>query len=218
MVAGALHPRSDFVTGDVAKAGLGGDNGSMVDPPAQTRLLLSRMGSGDEAAAAELLEALYADLRGLAGKYMAGERTGHTLQPTALVHEAWMRVAPAERAPSYDGRAHFVRTAARAMRNILVDHARARKTQKRGQGDVQNGLDEVLAGYEAEQVDVLELNDVLERLTEADPELGRVVELRFFGGQTLPDIAQLLGVSLTTAERRWRMARAWLRDEMAPPG
>ena len=184
-------------------------------PEDHTRLLLSRMESGDQAAAAELLEVLYSDLRGLAGKYMSSERTGHTLQPTALVHEAWMRVAGS--GGGFNDRAHFVRTASRAMRRILVDHARARKTQKRGQGEVQNGLDELIAGYESERIDVIELDDVLSRLGEVDPELGQLVELRFFGGLSLPEIAGLLEVSQTTVERRWRIARAWLRDEMSPP-
>ena len=190
-----------------------------MDSAERTRQLLARMRSGDDAAAADLYETLYADLRGLAGSYMAQERTGHTLQPTALVHEAWMRVAgprQGDGAGEYGDRAHFVRTAARAMRRVLVDHARARKTQKRGEGEVQNGLDEMLAGYAAERIDICELDDVLERLTETDPELGRLVELRFFGGQSLPRIAELLGVSQTTIERRWRIARAWLRTEMAP--
>jgi len=190
----------------------------MHEPPPddRTRVLLARMDSGDEAAAAELLETLYGDLRGLAGKYMSAERTGHTLQPTALVHEAWIRVAGASN--EFNDRVHFVRTASRAMRRILVDHARARKAQKRGEGEVQNGLDEMIAGYERERIDVIELDDVLARLVEVDPELGQLVELRFFGGQSLPEIAKLVGVSQTTIERRWRIARAWLRDELDPTG
>ena len=185
--------------------------------PGEATRILQRLQSGEADAAGELLAVLYGDLRRIAAGFMGDERTGHTLEPTALVHEAWLRIAPeggAGGAAHFEGRAHFVRTAARAMRNVLVDHARARKAEKRGGDRARSPLDDVLAYYEQSEIDVLSLHETLERLSSMDPELGRLVELRFFGGQTLPEIAEVLGVSLATAERRWKVARLWLRREL----
>jgi RNA polymerase sigma factor (TIGR02999 family) len=157
----------------------------------------------------------YARLLQLARRYMARSAPEDTLQPTALVHEAWMRVRSAGDDPDrFNGREHFVSSAAQAMRHILVDHARARSAQKRGAGRAGLPLDHVLASFEERALDVVALDDALSELTAMDPELGRIVELRFFAGLTIGATAQAIGVSKPTIERRWRVARMWLRDRM----
>lgn len=176
--------------------------------------LLARMTSGDAAAGAELLEVLYRELRAVAGSCMRGEAIEHTLQPTALVHEAWVRLVDSDSTPAFEGRGHFVRTAAQAMRNVLVDHARKKRAQKRGSGAKGVPLDAVLAGFEERSLDVLELHDALEKLGRVDPELARLVELRFFGGLTVPEIAAATGRSVATVERAWSIARMWMRREL----
>ena len=190
------------------------------DPPGEletTRDLLQRVESGDKEAEGELLQRLFDELRRVAAGYLAGERTGHTLQPTALVHEAWMRLdgRSARDAVSWADRQHFVRTAAQAMRRILVDHARARNAQKRGQrADLpQEALVELVGTFES-QADVLELHEALERLGAFDEPLARLVELRFFAGLSVPEAAQAIGRSVSHVERQWRLARAWLRREL----
>ena len=145
---------------------------------------------------------------------MQGERTGHTLQPTALVHEAFLRLVPEGGAPQLEGRAHFLRVAARAMRRILVDHARARDADKRGGGRRPVALDDVLEAFAERDLDVLELSDAVEKLGAVDPELARLVELRFFAGLTIAETAAALGVSTPTVERHWRVARLWLAREL----
>jgi len=185
----------------------------MTEPGEATRLL-QRLSEGDQEAENELLPLLYQELLRLAGRFMGGERSDHTLQPTALVHEAYLRLMEGEGPHRWQDKTHFVRVAARAMRNVLVDHARARRTTKRGGGDKPVSLDEVLVFFEEQQLDVVELNDVLEKLMEIDEELGRVVELRFFVGLTIPEIADTLGLSVPTVERRWRVARMYLRREL----
>lgn len=183
--------------------------------------LLEQLSAGDRRAADLLLPLVYAELRRQAGRAMDRERADHTLQATGLVHETYLRLCDA--GTRWESRAHFVRVAANAMRNVLVDHARARRTQKRGEGRRQVALDSVLAAYEERHIDVLSLHEALERLLEVDEPLGRLVELRFFAELSIEDAARVLGVSTSTVERRWNVARLWLRRELArgdqaPPG
>jgi RNA polymerase sigma factor (TIGR02999 family) len=179
--------------------------------------LLNRASGGEVAAAADLLPLVYDELRALAEHFFRNERASHTLQPTALVHEAYMRLVDSD-AIEWKSRAQFFVIAAKAMRNILVDHARARGRQKRG-GDWQElTLDAVErdfnAGDGARAIDMLALDEALERLAKMDERKARLVELRFFAGLSSEDAARLLDISRTTAAEDWRMARAWLHREL----
>ena len=169
--------------------------------------LLAASRRGDSAAFDELLPMLYDELRAIADRHMRGERPDHTLQPTALVHEAFLRLSGAEIA--YDDRTHFIRAASQAMRRVLVDHARARQAAKRG-GNLRVTLDEALVPQDDRIVDLLVLDDALNRLAAAEPRWARVVELRFFGGLEVTEVADALGISTATAKRDWHFARAWL--------
>ncbi|MCB9897718.1 MAG: sigma-70 family RNA polymerase sigma factor [Planctomycetes bacterium] len=174
-------------------------------------LLLRRLGEGDGTARDELVPLLYDELHRIARAHMAAERAGHTLQPTALVHEAWMRLFDLPDALAGD-RQHFLSIAARVMRRVLVDHARARLTDKRGGDRTRLPLDDALQLYEQHAVDVPALDEALQKLAQMDEELAKLVELRFFGGLTNAEAAQVLGLSLRSAERGWATARAWLKD------
>ncbi|MEM9378593.1 MAG: ECF-type sigma factor [Planctomycetota bacterium] len=177
--------------------------------------LLARVEAGDGAAASELFPLLYDELRRIAGENMARERASHTLQPTALVHEAWVRLLSGQTdEASFQGREHFLRTAAQIMRRALVDHARARNTETRGGGAHSVELDEVVERFATEGTDLVELDDALRELERTDAELARVVELRTFGGLSMEEVAGALGVSRATAERRARVARMWLARAM----
>ncbi len=181
----------------------------------QTTLLLRRMDEGDPQAAERLLGLLYGELHEVARGFMGGERAEHTLQPTALVHEAWLRLAGGEH-PSFADRAHFVAVAARAMRRILIDHARKRGAQKRGGKGTREALDEALLAYEQRgEADLLALHEALEELEGLDPQLVRIVEQRFFAGATNAEVARALGVSERTVERGWKTARAWLHGRLS---
>jgi RNA polymerase sigma factor (TIGR02999 family) len=180
-----------------------------------TTLLLKRMASGDSGAADELFPMLYGELHSLARGYMAGERRHHTLQPTALIHEAWLRLFGPDPQP-YQNRGHFVGVAARAMRRVLIDHARKRGAEKRGGEAERLPLDVALDLFEDSGPDLLVLDEALERLAGFDPELSRMVELRYFGGVSAAEIAEGLGVSTRTVERGLKTAQAWLRAEMGP--
>lgn len=178
--------------------------------------LLQAWGAGDANAADELLPLIYGHLRGLAREYLRRERGSHTLQPTALVHEAYLRLAGGA-SVQYQGRAHFYSLAARAMRRILVDHARARRAQRRGGAQEHVSLEEVdAAGWpgEGEGADFAALDDALQRLTHDHPRPGRVVELRFFGGMETGDIAEVLEVAERTVKRDWQFAKLWLHREL----
>ncbi len=177
----------------------------------QTAKLLIRMEAGDETAAAELLPVVYDEMRRIAKRLMVDERRNHTLQTTALIHEAWMRLGDSSR---YEDRRHFLRVAARAMRNVLVDHARAKRATKRGGGKPTAPLDDALAAYEAKDIDVVALNEALEKLGESDPELLRIVELRLFGGLTMKETGEVVGKTLRQVDRAWTFARGWLRREL----
>lgn len=197
--------------GDAAQAG---DGPHPVGHPTQ---LLQRMAAGDAGAEEELYTIVYDVLHRLARKHMAGQQVAHTLQPTALVNEAWLRLAGG-RPDGFRDRGQFLGFASRVMRSVLVDHARRRRADKRGGGAPKESLDLALAFYEESDVDLLDLEAALERLEAAEPELLRVVELRFFGGLTMEEAAEAMGVSLSTAERNWRLARVWLREQMAADG
>ncbi len=176
--------------------------------------MLLAWGEGDESARERLLAAVYDELRRLALAHMRREQANHTLQPTALVNEAYLKLVRQEDV-RWQGRAHFFGIAARLMREILVDHARRRTAEKRGGAEQQRlSLTAAGRGAAAEEVDTLALHEAIERLARLDPEQARVVELRFFGGLNIEDTAEVLGVSHATVERKWKLARAWLRREL----
>ncbi len=158
---------------------------------------------------------LYEELRSLAQAYLARERPDHTLQPTALVHEAYIRLLGKE-GLHYRGRAQFFSLMSKVMRQVLVDHGKARRAAKRGGGHSRVVLDDVVSLFGAPSIDIVALDEALSKLDQLDPQQGRIVELRFFGGLTIKEIADLLGVSQSTVERDWRLARAWLRCQMDP--
>jgi RNA polymerase sigma factor (TIGR02999 family) len=177
--------------------------------------LLEAAGSGAQGAVNQLLPRVYEELRQLAGACLAGERPGGTLQATALVHEAYLRLVRQETI-GFAGRAQFFAAAATVMRRILVDHSRARRRQKRGGDAVRVTLDEALAVFQNAVPDVSDLDAALIALAEIDPRKARLVELRFFAGASMEEAARMLGVTQRTAERDWRFARAWLRDRLEP--
>lgn len=173
---------------------------------------LRRLADGEVDAEERLLELLYAELRRMAAWAMRGERRDHTLEPTALVHEMWARLF-AQEPPQFDTKGHFLRVAARAMRRVLIDHARAKRTQKRdGQHVHLSLLDDSLIAASERSLDLLALEEALERLEAVDAELARLVELRFFAGLTIEATSQVLGRSTASLERDWRVARALLLD------
>ncbi len=161
---------------------------------------------------------VYDELRRLAAAALRHERPDHTLQPTALVHEAYLRLAE-EPSARWQNRGHFLAVAARAMRRILVDHARRHKAAKRGAGVIRITLDDdmerVAAALPADGVDLVALDDALSRLGGLDPRQARIVELRFFGGLSVEETASIVGASARTVKRDWQLARAWLKREMA---
>ena len=177
--------------------------------------LLQAWAAGDQAALDELLPLVYQDLRRQARWYMRAQPVGHTLQTTGLVHEAYLRLVD-QSAVEWKGRAHFFGVAAKAMRSILVDHARARSAAKRGGAARAITLDEAggIAGSQA-SVDVLALDEALGRLAELDSRKSQLVELRYFGGLGIDEAAAVLGVSPATVKREWTTARAWLRRELS---
>jgi RNA polymerase sigma factor (TIGR02999 family) len=177
-------------------------------------VLLDRARQGDASATDELLPLVYEELRRLADQFLAGEQPGQTLQPTALVHEAYLRlVGPAS--ASWENRAHFFGAAARAIRRILIERARARRRLRRGEGARPLALDDVVdpAAPEA-RLDLLELDEALERLAQIDAQKARIIELRFFGGLSTEETAEALGLSPSTITRDWRFARIWLHREL----
>lgn len=178
-------------------------------------VLLQRLARGEPEAEAALFLLVESELRRLASAQLGSQRADHTLQVTALVNEAWMRLAlPAAR--GMDGREHFLAVAARAMRCVLVDHARARNAAKRDGQRERLPLGEAVAFYEDRACDLVELDSALQRLTERQPRQGKVVELRFFGGLSVDETARVLGVARATVMRDWHLARIQLREELAP--
>ena len=187
----------------------------MCDPSELVRLL-DRALAGDPNADAELMPHVYADLRQMAAKYLRRERRDHTLQATALVHEAYLRLVGRKEAGGWRGRTHFFATSAQVMRRILTDHARQTKAVKRGAGLPELELDDALliGGQDCRMI--ADLDEALTRLGEFAPRQARVVEMRFFGGMSEEEIAQELDVSTRTVKRDWNVAKAWLYGELVP--
>jgi RNA polymerase sigma-70 factor, ECF subfamily len=177
-----------------------------------TRLLVD-MQTGSKDAEARLLAVLYDELRRLASSYLRRERPDHTLQPTALVHEAYLRLVEQSQ-QNWQNRAHFLAVSAHVMRQILVDHARQRKAAKRGGQERPLPLDETMVPGTQRAEELVALDDALCRLETIDQRQSQVVELRFFGGLTEEEISHILGISVRTIKRDWNVARAWLHAEM----
>ena len=186
---------------------------SMESSRSEVTALLQLWSDGRREALDRLLPQIYAELRRLASSYLRRERPDHTLQPTALVHEAFIKLID-QRAVRWQNRAHFFGIAAQAMRRILVDHARAHAAGKRGDGARRIPLEDVLILTEMPNADLLALDEVLTRLAVLDPQQSRVVELRFFGGLTMEETAEVLHISPATVGREWTLARAWLYAEL----
>ncbi len=178
-----------------------------------TSLILAELGRGDPTAADRLMPLVYSELRGLAERYLQRERTDHTLQATALVHEAYLRLVDQSRV-DWKSRAHFFAVAAEMIRRVLVDHARRHRAAKRGGTVRRVGLDERLGSEDHDRIDLLALDEALDELATLNDRHRRVVELRFFGGLTVEESAHVLDVSPETVRADWRMARAWLHDRI----
>jgi RNA polymerase sigma-70 factor, ECF subfamily len=180
----------------------------------EVTLLLHRVAGGDSDAESRLLSLIYAELHRMAGRYMRRERTGHTLQATALVNEAYLRLVD-QAGQDWKSRAHFFAVAAQVMRRVLVDHARHHLAQKRGQGMQQVTLDDQLAIGRYEPELFLSIDEALTRLAQWDARQCQVVEMRFFAGLTDEETAEALGISVRTVQRDWGMAKAWLMAELS---
>jgi RNA polymerase sigma factor (TIGR02999 family) len=178
----------------------------------QVTELLARWGDGDKDAREALIPVVYQELRRIAGKCLAGHQH-QTLQSTALVHEAYLRLA-GQSSLRAENRGHFLAIAARLMRQVLVDHARAKSAAKRGSGCVTLTFDEAIALPETSHVDLVSLDDALKSLSSMDPRQAQIVDLRFFGGLSIEDTAQVLGISPATVNREWSTARMWLQREL----
>ncbi|MDE3164240.1 MAG: sigma-70 family RNA polymerase sigma factor [Acidobacteriota bacterium] len=187
----------------------------LADSVGEVSVLLAEMRSGRNDALGRLLPLVYNELRRLAGRYMRDERRGHTLQPTALVHEAYLRLAGQDRA-NWQNRAQFMGIAGQLMRRLLVDHARKRHAAKRGGSMVtlDEGLAKPGAGF-AEPEEILSVDEALTKLEQLDTQQSRVVELRYFGGLSPEETAEAMGISQRTVEREWAFAKAWLRAQLA---
>lgn len=176
--------------------------------------ILEGASRGDPSSAEQLLPLVYAELRRLAARRLAHERPGQTLQPTALVHEAYLRLVD-QRQVQWQNRAHFLAVAAQAMRRILVDHARARSAAKRGNAEVHMQIEDAHITVDGPSLDIVALDNALTRLAARDARQVQVVELRFFGGLSVEEAAEVLGVSAATVKREWSFAKAWLRRELS---
>lgn len=186
----------------------------MADSLGEITQLLAELKSGNREAEAKLVPLVYDELRRLAAHYMRQERRDHTLQATALVHEAYLRLV-GQRDVNWQSRAHFFGVAAQLMRRILVDYARARQTDKRGAGLQKASLEEALLFSDEQSGELLALDEALDRLAERDPRQSRIVELRFFAGLTVEETAEVLAISPKTVKRDWSVARAWLHGEIS---
>ena len=175
--------------------------------------ILEALAHGDPTAADELLPLVYQDLRKLAALKMAGQAPGHTLQPTALVHEAWLRLA-GKQPGRFAGRAHFYAAAAEAMRHILIDSARRKRAARHGGGQVRVEIEDVQIASLAEDDELLAVHDVLDKLAAEDPRKAELTKLRYFVGLTFEEAAEVLGISVATAKRHWAYARAFLYEEI----
>jgi RNA polymerase sigma-70 factor, ECF subfamily len=185
-----------------------------MDPAAEVTRLLLDLRNGNPEAVDRLMPIVYDELRRLAAHYLRDEHAAATLQPTALVHEAYLRLV-AQAMPDWESRSHFFGVAAHLMRQILVDHARRRDSQKRGGGQVPASLDQVIAFAPMKSDDILALDDALNALAEVDARKSKVIELRFFGGLSIEETARALNVSVGTIGREQRLAEAWLHRELS---
>jgi RNA polymerase sigma factor (TIGR02999 family) len=179
--------------------------------------ILTRMVAGDRSGIDELAPLVYQELRSIARRLLARERPGHTLQPTELVHEAYIKLAQQDRV-DWKGRSHFFAVGAHHMRRILVDHARTKLSAKRGRAPYRVELTEDMMLTPSREEDVLAIDEAIEKLRELDRRQAQMVELRFFGGLTVKEVAEVLGVSKRTVEADWAMVRAWLRRELTSSG
>lgn len=180
----------------------------------QITQILEEFGSGDRSAAAELLPLVYEQLRGLAAEHFRGERPDHTLQPTVLVHDAYLRIVE-QSSLEVRNRGQFFRLASKLMRRLLIDHARTKARQKRGQGWERVTLSGLHSDAPDRLVDVLDLEEARGKLREISERRAELVELRFYGGLTMDEAADSLGISPATAKREWRLAKAWLARELS---
>jgi RNA polymerase sigma factor (TIGR02999 family) len=176
--------------------------------------ILSAIEQGDPGAAEQLLPLVYDELRKLAAQKLAQEQPGQTLQATALVHDAYVRLVDTDQAQKWHSRGHFFAAAAEAMRRVLIDQARRKQSQRRGGGLKRLDLDDVPIAAPEPSLDLLAVNEALERFEKLDPLKARLVKLRYFAGFTIPEAADALGISSTTADRYWSYARAWLHAEL----
>jgi RNA polymerase sigma-70 factor, ECF subfamily len=184
------------------------------EPMRDLTLILGLARAGDERARDELIALVYNELRQVASRLMRRERTNHTLSPTAVVHEAVIRLLGDAVFDKAADRNYLFASAARAMREVLVDHARRRSADRRGGGWHRVPLDLVVDYFEAQKLDIIAVHEALDRLTELNERQGQVMALRYFGGLTVPEVSAALGVSVVTVERDWRLARAWLRGQL----
>jgi RNA polymerase sigma factor (TIGR02999 family) len=178
-----------------------------------TRLLVD-LRAGKKGANEALLALLYNELHALAERFMRSQRSGHTLQPTALVHEVYLRLG-GEKQANWENRTHFLRVAAKAMRQVLINYGLRRSSDKREGKWTRKSIDDVTVFVEDLPADFLDLGDALNRLAEVDPQIIQVVDLRFFGGLTVEETARAMGISASTVKRDWKFARAWLRQELS---
>ena len=183
-------------------------------PPPDATRMVNALAAGDQHVAEELMPLVYDEFRELAADYLRQETRAHTLQPTALVHEAYLRLIDQTRV-NWQGRTHFFAVGAQAMRRVLVDHARARNRAKRGGGWQRITLDDQLQLSPGRDADLLAVDEAIDKLAQLDPRQARIVELRFFAGLTVEEVAEVLGVSKRTVENEWTIIRAWLRRELA---
>ena len=187
----------------------------MIPPEADVTALLVEVANGNQAAQEQLVPLVYDHLKKLARGYMRRERADHTLQTTALVHEAYLQLVR-QRSPNWQGRAQFFGIAAQLMRRILIDHARRHLRAKRGGTQAVLPLDEALVFAPEHAEDLLKLDEALDRLSKLDPRQSRIVELRFFGGLNVEETSKFLGVSPITVKRDWALAKVWLYGELRP--
>lgn len=185
----------------------------MQPAPEDVTMLLAQLVEGKEEAASKLIPMVYDELRRLAGGYMRRERGDHTLQATALVHEAYLKLVQ-QRSVDWQSRAHFFGIAAQMMRRILIDHARGHLRDKRGAGQQVVPLDEAVVFSPEQSAEMLRVDESLQRLSKLDPRQAKVVELRFFGGLTVEETADVLKISPKTVKREWSVAKAWLHGDM----
>ena len=187
------------------------------DAPNDVTRLLAQLAHGDQAVLDELLPRIYTELRGLASNYLSREhRKNHTLQPTALVHEAYLRLVD-QKAARWEGRSHFFGAAANIMRQILVDHARRHNAEKRGgEFEKMQLAESIVIASKEKSFELLALDEALQELATFDSQKSKIVELRYFGGLSVEETAEVLGVSEITVKRHWRVAKAWLYDRLKP--